>query len=559
VSAGRAAGNLRRRLLRPLARLAAADARAKCRQFDRACRGVEAQQRQWLAGRLAEAASSDFAREHRFDRIDSYEAFASAVPVRSYEKMRDRFTAVFQGRPQALLGRGERVLMFSMTSGTTGEPKYIPVTRGFLADIRRGWNVFGLRLLEDHPDAWLRSILQLSSSMHERTSPTGLPCGAISGLLAATQKRIVRRMYAAPRWTAELHGSDAKPYAQLRFALMRDVAILTTANPSSAIRLVEVGREHFQRLLKDLADGTCRPPGAEGHELCRRRLRPQRLLARRLGALAERDGGFLPRHAWDLSVLCNWTGGTLGLYLPRLRELYGEVPIRDIGLLASEGRFTVPTADHTPAGAAEMTGNFLEFIPAARRDESDPPVLPAWSVECGEEYFLVVTNRAGLWRYDMDDRVRVVGRRDEAPVLEFLSRGRSTASITGEKITEDQVVSAMRAAAEALELNVDRFELRGRFDETPFYELRVEDVPAPLERSLSSRLDEELARLNCEYASKRSSRRLGPIRPVAVEPGTFARVEAERIRQRNGRAEQYKHVYLYPAEASQSAGGGQEG
>jgi hypothetical protein len=435
--------------------------------------------------------------------------------------------------------------MFSQTSGTTGRPKNIPVTPRFLADIRRGWNIFGLAALKDHPDAWLRHILQISSPKTESKSPSGLPCGAISGLLAETQKRIVRRMYCVPPCVSTIKDPEAKYYTILRCGVGRDVAFITTANPSSTIRMVEVGQRHVEALVRDVAQGTLTPPGGISGDIGHRlRFRKNPGLARRMEEGIERDGQLLPRHFWNVSFLANWTGGTLKLYLSRLRELFGDVPIRDIGLLASEGRFTVPLADNTPAGVAEITGNLLEFIPADQRESDSPNVKQAHEVEIGQEYFLVVTNWAGLFRYDLDDRVRVVDRMDHSPVLEFLSRGKHTANITGEKITEHQIVEAMKRAAAPLRSEVNRFVVQGRFAATPYYELRMEaDDPSVAER-IAEKLDAELGELNMEYRSKRSSGRLGPIRPIRLPRGTLQRAEDDHIRRRRGRGEQYKHQYL---------------
>jgi hypothetical protein len=220
------------------------------------------------------------------------------------------------------------------------------------------------------------------------------------------------------------------------------------------------------------------------------------------------------------------------------------MPIRDIGLLASEGRFSVPLADGTPAGVAEITGNFLEFIPASEYGRPDAAALRAHELEVGQEYFLVLSNWAGLWRYSIDDRVRVTGRLAQSPVFEFLCRGRHTASITGEKITEHQVVEAMRRAAPDAPARVDRFTLQGRFADTPYYELRLEPADGLEPAGLAQRLDRALGELNVEYAGKRSSGRLGCVRAVLVEPGFFEQREGEEVRRRRGRGEQYKHQYL---------------
>jgi len=532
-------------MLRPAARLAGIHAAGQFRAFLRAHQRTAEVQDRLLSELLRHHADTAFGEDHGFAAVRSYKDFVAAVPVGDYETHRPYVNRVLHGETAAMLPPGEKVLMFSRTSGTTGEPKHIPVTSRFLSEMRRGWNIWGLAALNDHKDAWLRAILQISSPMREIDSPSGRPCGAISGLLAATQKSIVRRMYVLPPAAAEIADPQAKNYVTLRCAVARDVAFITTANPSSTIKLIETGQAHAERLIRDVADGTVNPPGEFSPKAAAAfHFKRQPALARRLEEGIRRDGRLLPRHFWRLSYLANWTGGTLRLYLRRLGELFGPLPVRDIGLLASEGRFSVPLGDGTAAGVAEITGNFLEFIPAEHAEQANPPTVRAHEVQVGREYSLVITNWAGLWRYNMDDRVRVTGRLGQSPVFEFLSRGAHTASITGEKITEYQVVEAMRRAAAAASAQVERFVLQGRFASTPFYELRIE-LPATLPAEKLTRLmDEELAGLNVEYRSKRAGGRLGPIRPVILAAGTLEQAERREIALRGGRGEQYKHKYL---------------
>jgi hypothetical protein len=545
--------SLKQVILRPMARLAAMHAGRQVRAFLDAHRRTAAVQERLLAELLRCHADTDFGRDHGFPSIRSYADFVAAVPVGDYETHRPYMERVWNGRTTALLPDGQDVRMFSRTSGTTGEPKCIPVTPRFLNEMRRGWNVWGLAALNDHKGAWLRPILQISSPIREFDSPTGKPCGAISGLLAATQKPIVRRMYVVPPAVSAIADPVTKDYVTLRCGLSHDVAFITTANPSSTIKLIETGQLHAERLLRDLADGTLNPPGEVPPALAAGlRFRHDPAKARRIEEGIRRDGKLLPRHFWNLEYLAHWTGGTLKLYQRRLAELFGPVPVRDIGLLASEGRFSVPLADGTAAGVAEIVGNFLEFIPAEQADRADqakklnPSTLRAHEVEIGKEYSVVVTNWAGLFRYHMDDRVRVVERLGDSPVFEFLSRGAHTANITGEKITEYQVVEAMRRAAAAMGAPVERFVLQGRFAaSTPFYELRLELPDSLSAQRLAEVMDEALGVLNVEYHSKRSSGRLGSIRPVLLPAGTLESAEREQINLRGGRSEQYKHKYLW--------------
>ncbi len=251
--------------------------------------------------------------------------------------------------------------------------------------------------------------------------------------------------------------------------------------------------------------------------------------------------------------MAHWTGGTLGLYLPRLRQLTGSTPIRDVGLLASEGRFSIPLIDASPAGAADVTSSFLEFIPAEHEAAGQVGTFGIHELESGREYFLVLTNFAGLWRYNIQDRIRVLGWMGHTPLIEFLSKGAHTANITGEKLTENQLVEAVAHACAATGIEVQNFVAQGHFAPLPYYQLQVQCGTAALGCAHSSReeldklartVDDSLGKLNVEYASKRRSGRLGPINIVPVGPEYFAHQEQQFLARRGPRLEQYKPRFL---------------
>jgi len=537
--------SIKRTILRPVAFLGGLYADRQRKAFLDAHNHTETVQNELLRKLIDTHSLTDFGRDHALKSVKSVEDFKQAVPIRSYEDMRPYMDRVFQGHTTALFPPEDHVLMFSLTSGTTGRTKHIPVTQRFVDTMRRGSNVWGIAALRDHPDGWLRPILRISSPMCEYTSPTGIPCGAISGLLMQNQMKIVRRMYVTPDGAATIEDPDVKYYTICRCGAGRDVAMIVTANPSSTIAMIEAGQRHAERLIRDVADGTLKPPGDLPENIARAAgFKPDRNLARRMQAGIDRDGKLLPAHFWNPSLLANWTGGTLKLYLKRLGELFGNVPVRDVGLLASEGRFSIPLVSGESAGAAEITGNFLEFLPADQRQSERPDTLCAHELEVGCEYFLIVTNWAGLWRYDLDDRVRVTGHMGKSPIFEFLSRGLHTANITGEKITEHQVVEAMRTAARQLGANVETFVIQGHFDSIPYYKLRIEGGSGEDIQKLADLMDHALAELNVEYGAKRKSGRLGTIRPAVLPAGTLKREEQKKITARRGRDEQYKHQYL---------------
>ncbi|MFQ5590542.1 MAG: GH3 auxin-responsive promoter family protein [Phycisphaerae bacterium] len=524
-----------------------AHAHQQSRRFLSEARCAARAQERALRAILARNADSDYGREHGFSRIRGYRDFTMAVPVQTYEDLRPCVERVMAGDTSALFGPGQRVLMFAMTSGSTDKPKYVPVTPMFLAGYRRGWNVFGLKALLDHPDALSGTILQVASPMDEHRTDHGIPCGSISGLLAASQKRLVRKYYANPTQTSRISNPEARYYTVMRLAVQQNVTWMITASPATQIKLATAVAGNADRLIRDVHDGTLTAPGHVPDTLQRglvEHLQPDCETAKRLELLASQHGELLPKHYWRLALLANWTGGTIGLHLGRFPHYFGKTPVRDIGLLATEGRVSIPLEDGTAAGVLDVGASFFEFVDASDAGSDPSSIHLCHELTPGNEYRVIMTTTAGFYRYDIGDHVRVRGYLGEAPIVEFLHRGARVSSITGEKLTEWQVVEAFRRASQRLGCALTLFALAPQWSEQPFYRLHVNGKLAT-SRRLAEQLDLELAKINLEYRSKRSSGRLGPIQVNCLSRGTLARVDAIRRSRRGGANEQYKPRYLY--------------
>lgn len=531
--------------------LARGHAQRVYRQFVAATARAARVQERLLLDTLRRNRQSDFGRDHHFNRIRSAAEFRRAVPILSYEDHRPYIERVKSGETKAMFGPREKVRMFALTSGTSDRPKFIPVTDTFLRQYRAGWNAFGIKALLDHPQAFLRGILQVSSRMDESRTACGIPCGAITGLMAATQKRLVRKYYISPRCLAEIDDADAKYYTIMRLAIPCDVAFTITASPATQLKLARTGEKHAEAIIRDIHDGTLRGDGVvprHVRELLRDRLEPDPAAARRLESLLREHGRLLPRHYWRLGFVANWTGGTMGLYLRDFPEYFGDVPVRDIGLLASEGRISVPVDDGTPAGILNVVSHFFEFVPVECRDQPDPPTYMCHEIEVGREYFVLLTTSAGLCRYDLGDVVRCTGYCGEAPIVEFLSKGAHVCSLAGEKLTEHQVILAMQRAGRETGLHVPNFVLAPRWGSPPNYLLHVESPPGTspaLLASLADALEAELCRVNIEYLSKRQTHRLGKVDLSVLAPGTLEALDRRHASRHRKANEQYKHRYLY--------------
>ena len=500
--------------------------------------------------------TSAFSRDYGLTERTTLQEFRQQVPVSDYELIRSYVDKLARGDHAALLGESNRLQMFAMTSGTTAASKLIPVTTRFLNDYRRGWQTWGIGTYSDHALLQQLNIVQISSSHQKTRTADGTPCGNISGLVAAMQKRVVRSMYTIPAAVSEITDADAKRYTILRLALADPwVGMLITANPSTLLQLAEYANSEAEHLIRDIHNGgisDAELPATISAEF-RRRLRPDARRAGQLQQIMERHGELRPRECWSrLQALGVWCGGSAAAYIPKLKQVFDGITIRDHGLHASEGRMTMPLEDETRAGLLEIQTHFFEFLPVTEAESEKPEVLEAHELQEGTEYFILLTTSSGLYRYNIRDVVRCTGFYGTTPFLEFRHKGAHISSITGEKLAESQVVEAVDATAQAIGLKLNLFTLTPKWGQPPSYSLYLwldntypADSGTDLNR-LATMVDEHLSSANEEYRDKRQSGRLGSIRALILSADHWHSFTRSRQSRSGGSPEQYKHPCLLP-------------
>jgi hypothetical protein len=514
-------------------------------------------QHRLLLEQVARHADSQFGRDHHFHEIKSPADYRRRVPLRGYDALESYIARVREGDLGALFGRGTKVLMFALTSGTTNRPKTIPVTEQSLRDYREGWTIWGIMAFDAHPkiiENGMKPILQMASDWRESTTPSGIPCGAITGLTAHMQNPLIRSTYCVPPVAARIKDIESKYYVALRCSVHRDLGATIAANPSTILAIARLGDREKACLIRDLYDGNIDPKWRISREIRAAlgwRARARRVkTARRLEAIVERKGRLVPRDYWpNLCFLANWTGGTMGAYLRGYPDYFGDCPVRDVGLIASEGRMTIPIEDNTPAGILDIRHHFFEFIPEDQIGHAEPETALAHELIEGRQYYILPTTSGGLYRYQIFDLIRCVGFHGKAPVIEFLNKGAHISSITGEKLSEFQVVAAVNAAQQRLGIRLGSFLLLPTWGDPPHYSLLIEVTdlgPTISTRRLAFEVETELIRLNVEFQNRRSTQRLGAVRVRSVTAGSWSDFQRRRLAQSGGTVEQYKQPHLMP-------------
>jgi hypothetical protein len=357
---------------------------------------------------------------------------------------------------------------------------------------------------------------------------------------------IVKKLYSIPYGVFEIEDYQAKYYVIMRIGIEQDVTLLSTANPSSVISLLEKANEFSEDLIRDIRDGTLKQDlevDAKTRALLERGMRANPSRAKALEqAHGRRQGVLKPGDYWpQLAMIGCWKGGTVGHYLDKFPSWFDPdgrrpIPVRDMGYLSSEARGSIPLSDEDSRGVLTVATNFYEFVEAdeleSKRDDPQSwRVLAVGDLQQGKDYYIFVSTTGGLYRYDINDVIRPVGRYNETPEIVFVRKGRGMTNLTGEKVSVNQIISAFQSASKETGAVPAHFKAEADVEDMR-YIFRVEfanSVDEAQSRAFLAALDADLKGLNIEYKAKRDSSRLGePILHV-MRDGWYERHWREQV------------------------------
>ena len=493
---------------------------------------------------INENAKTEYGQQYGFNNIKSYQDFAKRIPLQDYEDLRPFIEKQEQTKTPCLTK--EQPDYYAVTSGTTGKPKYIPVAAETIKQHKRALAIFACVQNNVKRHVFGGKILAISGAYQEGALAQGSPYGSISGLFNKLMPRYLQNKYVVPADVFELTEYELKYRLILRLALQHaNISYMVTANPSTFIKLIEIVNNELELFVNDIETGSFNgigdlPPTIakqlRSNFICNRK-RAEEL--RRL-KLLERDITFAD--IWpNLKLVVTWMGGSCGVAITRLKKILPtDTRILELGYLASELRGTITLENTGLSGVLTFQDNFYEFIEVDKYEGGDRNPVTLDKLSVGKQYFIIITTPAGLFRYFMNDIIEVTGFRKNTPLISFIQKGKGVTNITGEKLSEQQLMSAVDAINTQLNIDVP-FYLALTSIHNSCYKLYVEqkvDV-----EQYASALDHMLQELNTEYASKRSSGRLKQVIVEQVKEDTGDAYKEQSIV--NGvRESQFKYLLL---------------
>jgi hypothetical protein len=410
---------------------------------------------------------TSYGRQNHFHQIQSYSDFKELVPLNNYESMKPWIDRLMEGE-QFLLWSQE-IKWFAKSSGTTSDrSKFIPVSRESLEDChyKGGKDLLAL-YYENFPNRKLYNGKHLIIGGSAQVLP--IADDAYQGDLSAI---ILKNL---PWW------------AEIRRTPSREIALMTEWEE----KIERMARSTIEEDVYIIA-------GVPSWTM---------VLARKV---LEITGKSNLREVWPNLELFMHGGVSFEPYREAFREL---IPFDDMHYVetynASEGFFGIQDVD----GSNELLlmldyGIFYEFIPMHSFEDTDSKVICKLDeVELDEEYALVISTNAGLWRYIVGDTIRFTSKTP----YRFKLSGRTKHFINsvGEEVIVNNTDFAIAEASSKTnaiirEYTVAPIYMDGKTQARHEWLIEFDREPNDLNRFMFL-LDESLRAINSDYDAKRTN------------------------------------------------------
>ncbi|NMM42643.1 GH3 auxin-responsive promoter family protein [Pseudoalteromonas arctica] len=502
-----------------------------------------------LAKILKDNQATEFGKAHNFSRISTIEEYRSNIALQSYDDLMPYIERHLQGESNVLVS--DKVAFYATTSGTTGKPKYIPTTAQTIKCSNEvSARIWSYSLYKNKVGAFDGKMVVIVSSAQEGFVPDGTPFGSTSGQYVKNLNESLQQRYVVPYEVFEIKDYSARYHAILLLGIIEpNTTMLSSANPSTLLILAKKCNEFKQRLFNDLINGyidLSLDIPIHTRNIINSKLKPSPLLVKRLEECIEQDPEkyLRPIHFWpNLNVITCWQGGNCGLYVSQLPSWYGNLPLKDLGYLASEIRGTIPLDINSSDGVLTIDENFFEFKEV---NTNDQVFLLADELEIGKQYYIYFTNNSGLYRYDINDIVEVTGFHGTTPKIKFIQKGKGVTNITGEKLYENQVIEAIKEAERKLDLKTAFYYLMASVKESKYIlycEFLSDNLSSSMLKNFVEEVECQLRKVNIEYTAKRDSMRLGMLELVVLGERSFERTKEYYV-SKGVREGQFKHSVL---------------
>ncbi|MHA4846958.1 GH3 family domain-containing protein [Flavitalea antarctica] len=406
-----------------------------------------------------------FGRKYKFGEIlqstDLVKSFQQNVPYHDYDKIYSEWWKyLLDGHQNVTWPGGQK--FFALSSGTTSNKKYIPVTDDMLNAIRKSGmqQVMSLKNFDLPADFFEKQIMMLGSSTSLIQAEDHQE-GEISGISAANIPAWFKSFYKPGFEIASIENWDERVRRIAEEAPGWDIGSITGIPSWVELMLKEIINVNKLNNIHDI---------------------------------------------WPNLHVYTSGGVAFEPYRKSMEKLFGRPLIYIDTYLASEGYLATQKRPGTSAMSLIVNnGVFFEFVPFVEENiddegmvKQDVRALTLEEAAENTEYVLLISTVAGAWRYMIGDTVIITDKK--LAEIKISGRTKHYLNVVGEQLSVQKMNQAIQKLESALNIEVAEFTASTVMTDDQFFMEWYIGSDKPVDEEAAAKIiDDELSENNKNY------------------------------------------------------------
>ncbi len=325
----------------------------------------------------------------------------------------------------------ETVVLWALSGGTSGPPKYFPITKTYQKQFQKTTPPFLAGILKKYKSFIDLPVLYITSTNPVEFTPNGTEIGYISNYNYRNIPGFLKSKYVLPDQVLR-NGESFERYAHL-YCLASDLSAMIAVTPLSLQQFLNRIFIDFDKAIKEIEDPDFLPAGLPKFKISDERL------AHLKKCSSERIREI--KKIWpSIEFVCCWKTSTCAYQLKNIENYLKGLDVIDATYSATEGWMNIPFPEGDKFGGPyHPEAVLLEFSNPG--DTSN--LLRPWELRAGKDYEVYITNKMGLVRYRLFDIVKCTGHFNESPIIEFVSKAGQQISLGMCVLAESELLAAM--------------------------------------------------------------------------------------------------------------------
>ncbi|KAI8027839.1 Jasmonoyl--L-amino acid synthetase JAR6 [Camellia lanceoleosa] len=526
-------------------------------EFEMLTKDAEKIQRETLQKILKENGRTEYLQKWGLNGRTDPESFKACVPLVTHKDLETYIHRIADGDTSPILTE-KPITTISLSSGTTqGKPKFVPFNDELMDSTMQIFETSFAFRNREFPIGNGKALQFIYSSKQFKTKG-GLAAGtATTNVYRSLQFKNTMKAMQSPCCSPDevIFGPDFHQslYCHLLSGLIYcdEVQVVSSTFAHSIVHSFRTFEQVWEELCTDIREGvlSSRITVPSIRTAMSKLLKPNPELAdmiykKCLGL--SNWYGLIPELFPKAKYVYGIMTGSMEPYLKKLRHYAGELPLLSADYGSSEGWIGANVKPKLPPEQVTFAVlpniGYFEFIPLRENVEVQKPdeiesSLPSMEakplglteVKIGEEYEIIFTNFAGLYRYRLGDVVKVVGFHNSTPELQFVCRSNLLLNINIDKNTEKDLQLSVEAAAKLLA--EEKLEV---VDFTSLVDLATDPGHYVIFWEVSGEAGEDLLKECCNcldrsfvdagYMSSRKVNTIGALELRVLRRGTFQKI-----------------------------------